>query len=43
MTDYRLQLIPDPDGRFLRENFRRIEEWVKNLLLRIDLIDGGGP
>lgn len=43
MTDYRLQLIPDQGVGFLRENLRRIEEWTKRLLARLDILDGGGP
>lgn len=38
-----LQLIPDLTGKFLRENMRRIEEWAKNIIDRLDIIDGGGP
>lgn len=38
-----LELIPDLTGKFLRENFRRIEEWSRRIITRLDIVDGGGP
>lgn len=38
-----LQLIYIDPAKFLRENLRRIEEWAKRVIERLDVIDGGGP
>lgn len=33
-----LQLIPDTDGKHIRENMKRIEEWAKKVMAMIEAL-----